>query len=157
MCRQTMALFDVRSTSAYQGLNWAAAGASFATAIVSVGSKSGSALSDRSRLLSGAGIARECTTWLERRAHQYGIARGLQRAARGEKHQDRQPQPGIAVAAQRPPAAEIERKRCQHEVAHVARPGRAYVDSIIGVGEGAEHGRHGGEQEKVIREMANLG
>jgi hypothetical protein len=36
---------------------------------------------------------------LKRRAHQRRIARGLQRAARGEKHQDRHPQPRIAVAS----------------------------------------------------------
>ena len=71
-------------------------------------------------------------------------------------HQQRAPQAVIAEAAQREPGGQEDHQRRQHQVAHVARPGRADIDAIKGKGEHREHGRGNHEQEEVARDTAHV-
>ena len=80
-----------------------------------------------------------CTS--ERRPQQRRIAQRLKPAARGVVHQQRAPQSGIAERAQRQPRGEEDQQRQHHQIAHVARPGRADIDAVKGKGEHAEQRR----------------
>src|SRR5262245_14108909 len=93
----------------------------------------------------------------ERRLREAWISRRLQQCACREKHQQRDPQSGIAAALQGPPGREIERERDDHQIAHVARPGRADIDAVEGVGGDAHDGRERGEQHELPCRLAHIG
>ena len=71
-------------------------------------------------------------------------------------HQERAPQAGIAERSQRKPRAKEDQQRQQHQVAHVARPGRADIDAVIGKGEHAEQRRKDDERQIIARDAAHV-